>query len=110
MKSHYIFSGLQNALAQNTITARNVSVDTGDNTTLTCTDRSGKSENNLDESGRVQWIREGREHLNIDSRGHLKLFNVSRNDAGFYYCSLNGDDLRDKIYVQVRSELTFNIF
>ena len=87
---------------------RNVSVDLGDNVTVVCANQDG-AQTNLEINNKVTWIREGREdgqskRLTVEPSGLLKLINVSRFDTGDYYCTRDDDYIRERIYVQVRSE------
>ncbi|XP_016838254.1 protein sidekick-1 isoform X2 [Nasonia vitripennis] len=102
----FFCTGWHTAIALVSVPVRNVSVDLGENVTLICSNGSGSQ--NLGETKRVTWIREGREdgqskRLTVEPNGVLKLINVSRFDAGDYYCTLDDDAVKDRINVQVRT-------
>lgn len=90
---------------------RYVAVDVGNGLKLACAEESVLP-THFDESMGVMWIREGREdgqikRLKVEPNGVLELLNVSADDAGNYFCTLDDDHdaVKARINVKVRSML-----
>lgn len=73
---------------------RIVEVDIGDNITVACANDDVIQ--NKNDNTNVMWVREGRnsgqiQRMKIEQNKALVLVNVSRDDAGNYFCTLDND-------------------
>lgn len=95
------------------VSVRTVEVDIGQNLTIACTDENvSRHPGNYTN---VMWVREGRKdgqvrRMKIGSNKALELVNVSLDDAGNYFCTLDNDAnaVKTRINIQVKSKFILN--
>ncbi|XP_044015126.1 contactin-6 isoform X2 [Aphidius gifuensis] len=87
---------------------KTIEVDIGDNVTVACANDDIVHDSN--DNANVMWVREGRnsaqiERMKIGQNKALQLVNVSRDDAGNYFCTLDNDGGSKKwsINIQVKT-------
>ncbi|XP_057320498.1 protein turtle homolog A isoform X4 [Microplitis mediator] len=101
-----VLPGWQEALGS--VSVRTVEVDIGQNLTIACTDENvSRHPGNY---SNVMWVREGRKdgqvrRMKIGSNKALELVNVSLDDAGNYFCTLDNDAnaVKTRINIQVKT-------
>ncbi|CAD6241094.1 hypothetical protein G9C98_004809 [Cotesia typhae] len=101
-----VLPGWQEALGS--VSVRTVEVDIGQNLTIACTDENvSRHPGNYTN---VMWVREGRKdgqvrRMKIGSNKALELVNVSLDDAGNYFCTLDNDAnaVKTRINIQVKT-------
>ncbi|KAK0079573.1 hypothetical protein PV325_001058 [Microctonus aethiopoides] len=96
------------------VPVRIVEVDVGQNLTVACTTHD-ISQSSLNSN--VMWVREGRkdgqiQRMKIEPNKALELVNVSVDDAGNYFCTIDNDvdAVKTKINIQVKKISCLGIF